>query len=153
MRPQALQYLRRLCSHPLLALDPANPVHVAAATAATGTGTWRAAEARLHDLAHAPKLAALRDLLQQCSILHGEDAPSSSSTESEAAEPEGGHRVLVFAQLKAVLDLVEADVLGPARVPFLRLDGGWVPPACSRHWPPAHVCPHCQHRWGVHTEL
>lgn len=34
-----------------------------------------------------------------------------------------GHRVLVFAQLKGMLDLVEADVLRPAGVSFLRLDG------------------------------
>ena len=34
-----------------------------------------------------------------------------------------GHRVLVFAQLKGLLDLVERDVLKPAGVSFLRLDG------------------------------
>lgn len=35
-----------------------------------------------------------------------------------------GHRVLVFAQLRALLDLVEADVLGPLGASFLRIDGG-----------------------------
>ena len=34
-----------------------------------------------------------------------------------------GHRVLVFAQMKGMLDLVERDVLTPAGVSFLRLDG------------------------------
>lgn len=34
-----------------------------------------------------------------------------------------GHRVLVFAQLKGMLDLVEADVLRPGGISFLRLDG------------------------------
>ena len=38
-----------------------------------------------------------------------------------------GHRVLVFAQLKGLLDLVESDVLKPAGVSFLRLDGGVEP--------------------------
>ena len=38
-----------------------------------------------------------------------------------------GHRVLVFAQLKAFLQLVEEDVLMPGGVSFLRLDGRHVP--------------------------
>ena len=37
---------------------------------------------------------------------------------------DGGHRVLVFAQLRGLLDIVARDVLQPAGVPFLRLDGG-----------------------------
>ncbi len=35
----------------------------------------------------------------------------------------GGHRVLVFAQLKGILDLVETDVLRPSAALLLRLDG------------------------------
>lgn len=35
-----------------------------------------------------------------------------------------GHRVLIFAQLKGLLDIVERDVLAPAGISFLRLDGG-----------------------------
>ena len=34
-----------------------------------------------------------------------------------------GHRLLVFAQMKGMLDLVERDVLLPAGINFLRLDG------------------------------
>ena len=37
-----------------------------------------------------------------------------------------GHRVLIFAQLKAFLHLVEEDVLCPGGISFLRLDGRWV---------------------------
>ncbi|KAK9809358.1 hypothetical protein WJX73_008453 [Symbiochloris irregularis] len=117
---QALQYLRRLCSHPLLALDQGNPVHTAAVLRITGADSWQAAQERLHALHHAPKLAALRDLLQQCGIVGGEgEAPAQAV---EEAEPP--NRVLVFAQLRSLLDLVEADLLKPLGVPFLRLDGG-----------------------------
>lgn len=34
-----------------------------------------------------------------------------------------GHRVLVFAQLKGLLDIVEQDVMRPAGISYLRLDG------------------------------
>lgn len=68
--PQALQYLRRLCSHPLLVLDRSLPAHAAAVAAATGVpadeASWPRAEAALRALHHAPKLAALRQLLQAC---------------------------------------------------------------------------------------
>lgn len=48
----------------------------------------------LHELHHAPKLQALRDILEECGI--GVPAAAESS-----ASPEGGHhRVLIFAQLK-----------------------------------------------------
>ena len=51
-----------------------------------------------------------------------------------------GHRVLVFAQLKGMLDLVEADVLRPGGISFLRLDGRLVlflSVCCSRA--PSHL--------------
>lgn len=40
-----------------------------------------------------------------------------------AGSEAGGHRALVFAQSRALLDLVEADVLRPLGVPSVRLDG------------------------------
>ena len=66
---QALQYLRKLCSHPLLVLDPEAPGHAAAVQAAVGLPTatpaaWQAAQPSLHHLHHAPKLLALKELLQ-----------------------------------------------------------------------------------------
>lgn len=63
---QALQYLRKLCSHPLLVLDAAVPEHVAAVEAQLGP--WAAAQAGLRDLSHAPKLQALKQLLSECGI-------------------------------------------------------------------------------------
>ena len=65
--PQAMIYLRKLCSHPLLALDESVPEHVAAVHAELG-GSWTAAQQALHDTAHAPKLQALRELLAECGI-------------------------------------------------------------------------------------
>ena len=41
---------------------------------------------------------------------------------SELATP-CSHRVLVFAQFKGLLDLVETDVMAPMGVSYLRLDG------------------------------
>jgi len=51
---------------------------------------------------------------------------------------DGGHRVLVFAQLRGLLDIVARDVLQPAGVPFLRLDGG-----CAHACPPGAARPYC----------
>ena len=124
MAVQALQYLRRLCSHPLLVLEESNPAHVAAAQQATSSSSWTAAKDGLRGLTHAPKLAALRDLLQQCGIV-GEEGPKTDVRhEALDAAGEAPNRVLVFAQLRAVLDFVESDVLQPLGIPFLRLDGG-----------------------------
>ena len=65
---QALQYLRKLCAHPLLVLDSSVPSHAAAVTAcapaAASDQDWRAADSSLRALHHAPKLQALRQLLQ-----------------------------------------------------------------------------------------
>ena len=66
---QALQYLRKLCSHPLLVLDPSIPAHVSAVEKATGVkaggpAAWKAIQPSIHLLHHAPKLLALQQLLQ-----------------------------------------------------------------------------------------
>ncbi|KAA6421342.1 MAG: hypothetical protein FRX49_08620 [Trebouxia sp. A1-2] len=128
---QALQYLSKLCSHPLLVLDPASPMHVEAVEKATqlpasSPAAWKSVQPNLHQLHHAPKLEQLKQLLQECGIgwQSSEDSPGSAGSPDMALGGTGaGHRVLVFAQLKGMLDLVEADVLRPAGVSFLRLDG------------------------------
>jgi TATA-binding protein-associated factor len=63
---QALQYLRKLCSHPLLVLDKDVPQHVAAAMAETKAPpeAWNMPSSPLRQLHHAPKLLALQELLQ-----------------------------------------------------------------------------------------
>ena len=77
---QALHYLRRLCSHPLLVLDPAVPAHAHALTQVLGPkvgADWPAAQRALRtNLEHSPKLAALRELLIDCGI--GTDAGESA---------------------------------------------------------------------------
>lgn len=56
-----------------------------------------------------------------------------SSTRSPTTQPSpeqgntSGHRVLIFAQLKSLLDLVERDVLQPNNITYVRLDGGVAP--------------------------
>ena len=65
--PQALQYLRKLCSHPLLVLDGSVPQHAAAVAASgltAGPADWRNTGSPLRSLHHAPKLQALAELLQ-----------------------------------------------------------------------------------------
>ena len=51
--------------------------------------------------------------------------PDASTPEVKAEEAEAPceHRVLIFAQLKSYLDIVESDVLTPAGISYLRLDG------------------------------
>ncbi|KFM23377.1 TATA-binding protein-associated factor 172 [Auxenochlorella protothecoides] len=73
-------------------------------------------------LRKAPKLAALAELLRGAGL----GAPSAEDGDGAAsATPEdAGHRVLIFAQLRASLDLVEACVLAPAGIACARIDGG-----------------------------
>lgn len=61
--PQALQYMRKLCSHPALVLDAGNGAHREALQAVAP-----GAALPLRGVQHAPKLAALRELLGQCGI-------------------------------------------------------------------------------------
>lgn len=58
-------------------------------------------------------------LLQACGIGNG-DGGSSASSGGDTGPP---HRVLVFAQLRSLLDIVEADVLQAQGITYLRLDG------------------------------
>lgn len=44
-------------------------------------------------------------------------------SDPDASDLEAGHRVLIFAQLKALLDLVETDIMQPHGISYLRLDG------------------------------
>lgn len=113
--------MRKLCSHPLMVLDSQNPVHNSALLEHTQAKDWNKAQNSVHDLHHAPKLQALQQLLEQCGIC---SAPENGIKEEDEGEREQIlHRVLVFAQYKALLDIVETDVMRPFQVPFLRLDG------------------------------
>lgn len=122
---QALQYMRRLCNSPALVLREGHKDYDVVRTKLASRGS------SIRDIAHAPKLTALRDLLVDCGI-GANDADSSAGGSGGAGElPTGGgtyvspHRALVFCQMKEMLDIVQQDVfrkLLPG-VQFLRLDG------------------------------
>jgi hypothetical protein len=132
---QALAYLRKLCSHPLLALDWTVPEHRAAALERLGARSAAEAEAALSRAEAAPKLLALRDLLVQCGLVAGGDggggeaAGGGGGSEEDAAD--GGHRLLVFAQLKSTLDFVESQLLAPLGVRRRRSEPGQGPGSCA----------------------
>ncbi|XP_055541530.1 TATA-binding protein-associated factor 172 [Wyeomyia smithii] len=112
---QALRYLQNVCNHPKLVLQPSHPEYQ------TIVAEFTRNENSLDDIEHSAKLPALKQLLLDCGIGTNEDMLVNQ------------HRALIFCQLKAMLDIIENDLLKkhlPA-VSYLRLDGG-VPPS-SRH--------------------
>ncbi|XP_038069588.1 TATA-binding protein-associated factor 172-like isoform X2 [Patiria miniata] len=121
---QALQYLRKVCNHPLLVLNKKHPQYDNVTAQLSDQNT------SLHDIAHAPKLTALKQLLQDCGI--GVEVMGSEQ-EGLTEAVVGQHRVLLFCQLKSMLDIVEKDLLRKhlPNVTYLRLDGSV--PAGQRH--------------------
>jgi TATA-binding protein-associated factor len=137
---QALQYLRKVVNHPSLVLKPEHP-------------RWSRVQSELkqtnmsmNDYRHSGKLMALRELLMECGI-----GLSSSFEIDETSEYQNSnsslmsivnisnnnnnsnvlnqHRVLIFCQLKAMIDIIECDLLRRmSNVSYLRLDGT-VPPS------------------------
>lgn len=98
----------------------------------------------LAEIVHGAKLPALKQLLLDCGIGQQQQQQqqaclNSSVTANLAAESTqeqqlvSQHRALIFCQLKAMLDIVEKDLLRThlPTVTYLRLDGS-VPPA-QRH--------------------
>lgn len=110
---QSLQYLRKLCNHPALVLnDPG-----ALATVQSKLGHVP----NLHSLEHSPKLEALKQLLLDCGI----GAPVSNERLDSSGPFTGSHRVLIFCQLRPMLDLIEKDLFA-AQMPsvsYMRMDG------------------------------
>nr|GMD10900.1 TATA-binding protein-associated factor BTAF1 isoform X1 [Ipomoea batatas] len=118
---QALQYLLKLCSHPLLVLGEKNSESVSSVLSAfLPNGSNIVSE--LHKPHHSPKLVALQEILEECGI--GIDASGSDSPVNV-----GQHRVLIFAQHKAFLDIIEKDLFHSQmkNVTYLRLDGSVEP--------------------------
>lgn len=111
---QALQYMRKLCNSPALVVKEGNAQYDAVQKQLAATGS------NLRDVAHAPKLRALRDLLIECGI--GVESKSAEDPASTFVSP---HRALVFCQMKEMIDMVETEVLGKLLpgVQHLRLDG------------------------------
>ncbi|XP_061399737.1 TATA-binding protein-associated factor 172 [Musca vetustissima] len=102
----ALRYLQNVCNHPKLVLSPKHPEYVRI------TQELQQQQSSLNDIEHSAKLPALKQLLLDCGI--------GVQTESVSQ-----HRALIFCQLKAMLDIVEKDLLKKhlPSVTYLRLDG------------------------------
>ena len=121
---QALQYLRKLCSHPRL-VTPAVGGKKGGVISGLGPRTQES---------WSPKFRALKQILLDCGV--GADKLAEVDPEGGGGSSGGsgaGHRVLIFSQLKNVLDLVEDELFGVNGelngVSWLRLDGGVAPTA------------------------
>ncbi|KAE8149633.1 hypothetical protein BDV25DRAFT_124380 [Aspergillus avenaceus] len=114
---QALQYMRRLCNSPALVVKEGHKQYNEVQQYLTAKNSY------VRDVAHAPKLSALRDLMLDCGI--GIDPPTEEDLGTGASYV-SPHRALVFCQMKEMLDIVQNEVfkkLLPS-VQYLRLDGG-----------------------------
>ncbi|XP_077236335.1 ROOT GROWTH DEFECTIVE 3 isoform X2 [Tasmannia lanceolata] len=118
---QALQYLLKLCSHPLLVLGEKPPDSLMCILSEL-IPCSSSILSELHELHHSPKLVALQEILEECGI--GLDASSS-----EGVAGVGQHRVLIFAQHKSFLDIIERDLFQThmKSITYLRLDGSVEP--------------------------
>jgi len=96
-------------------------------------------QSTLAEIEHGAKLLALKQLLLDCGIgQQQQQQPRNSSIVVENAHSQdqqlvSQHRALIFCQLKAMLDIVEEDLLRThlPTVTYLRLDGSV--PAAQRH--------------------
>ena len=113
---QALQYMRKLCNSPSLVIKENHKQYESI------QGMLRNKGSSLKDIAHAPKLGALKDLLVDCGIGTPPPADGELGTETNYVSQ---HRALVFCQMKEMLDIVQNDVLKKLlpSVQYLRLDG------------------------------
>lgn len=115
--------LRVKCSHPALVLDWQVGAHQEAAQQLLKAGSAAAAAAALRSPEHAPKLVALRDILNQCGIVSegpggGAGGAGEGGGELGGGGADSGHRLLVFAQLKvccALAGMAEGEVWGGGR--------------------------------------
>ena len=114
---QALQYMRKLCNSPSLVVKEGHKQYDAIQSQLTKQ------HSHLKDIAHAPKLTALRDLLVDCGI--GIANPTGSAEITAEPNYVSQHRALIFCQMKEMLDIVQNDVIRKLlpSVQFLRLDG------------------------------
>lgn len=117
---QALRYLQNVCNHPKLVLTKEHPEYQIIQDDLAKTNR------SLNDIDNAAKLPALKQLLLDCGI-------GTEAANGDPLMPINQHRALIFCQLKAMLNIVEMDLLKKhmPTVSYLRLDGSI--PAASRH--------------------
>ncbi|EFC48766.1 TATA-binding protein-associated factor 172 [Naegleria gruberi] len=106
---KALKYLRKLCNHPCLVLEPDHPMYESVTQEIKQQGL------DVRDVNLSPKLLSLKQLLNDCGIGAGNSDVDSSNQ----------HRVLIFCQLKQMLDIIQNELFAKymPNVTFMRLDG------------------------------
>jgi TATA-binding protein-associated factor len=117
---QALQYMKKLCNSPALVIKPTHKHFDATQKYLKHNNT------SLQDIAHAPKLGALKDLLVDCGIGAADvEKDKSAPGNGDLPEAVSQHRALIFCQMKEMLDMVQEDVLRKLlpSVQYMRLDG------------------------------
>jgi TATA-binding protein-associated factor len=116
---QALQYMRKLCNSPALVVKEGHKQYN------TLTQQLAKQKSSLRDIAHAPKLTALKDLLVDCGIGATDMGIDQAAIASGEVEAVSQHRALIFCQMKEMLDMVQTEVLQKLlpSVQYLRLDG------------------------------
>ncbi|KAG9093633.1 TATA-binding protein-associated factor mot1 [Ceratobasidium sp. UAMH 11750] len=127
---QSLQYLRKLCNHPALVIKDAEEEADLAQRFSIKT---EGGSKGVRDVRHAPKLLALRQLLNDCGIGCAASEDGDALKPAEDTDITSQHRVLIFCQMRQMLDIIEEDlfrVLMPS-VTYMRLDGST--PASQRH--------------------
>jgi TATA-binding protein-associated factor len=121
---QSLQYLKKLCNHPALVLKENDPKTLKALAKIR----YNADSANpLRDIQHAPKLQALKQLLLDCGIgVAPIDDKKASDLDVDSDPTLPQHRVLIFCQMKQMLDMIETDLfkVHMPSVTYMRLDGG-----------------------------
>ncbi len=116
---KALQYLRKVCNHPKLVLNPQHSQFEAIQQ------QLKSQKSNLSDLQHASKLLALQQLLLDCGIGVGSSNGSADSSADPTSIVVSIHRALIFCQLRSMIDIIENDLF-KAHMPsvsYLRLDG------------------------------
>lgn len=113
---QALQYMRKLCNSPAMVMKEDHKQYSAIQDMLAKQGS------NIKDPKHAPKLTALRDLLLDCGIGVASNQDGGVPSADQAVSQ---HRVLIFCQMKEMLDMVESTVLRKMlpSATFARLDG------------------------------
>ncbi|KAI3653212.1 hypothetical protein MP228_002637 [Amoeboaphelidium protococcarum] len=105
---QALQFLRKLCNHPMLVAKDMPKYQTVIQNYLHSTGI------HITDVNLSGKLLSLRELLLECGI--------GSDSSDQALNP---HRALIFCQQKSMVDLIENVLFGRhmQSVSYMRLDG------------------------------
>ncbi|KAF5098452.1 hypothetical protein D0Z03_001214 [Geotrichum reessii] len=117
---QALQYMRKLCNHPALVLNPKHPQYELVLRQLQHKNDT------IRNIHHAPKLLALQELLKDCGIgATSTVTAANKETQDLTTGVTSQHRALIFCQLKDMLDMVENDLLKKymPSVTYMRLDG------------------------------